>query len=139
MSPIRVDDDLLPTSTFLVRLTHLNEPAGWLAGGINLEEMWQMVDRIRIGDHGYAMIVAPGGELIAHGDPDKKALVARGFNMSDHPLVAEARNSRDAVSNEHDNRLGAAFRIPGAGMDRDRGAADARGVRQRRRAAAPAA
>jgi signal transduction histidine kinase len=115
MSPIRVDDDLLPTSTFLVRLTHLNEPAGWLAGGINLEEMWQMVDRIRIGDHGYAMIVAPGGELIAHGDPDKKALVARGFNMGDHPLVAEARNSRDAVSNEYDNRLGAAFRIPELG------------------------
>src|SRR5215467_2973689 len=36
MSPIRVDEDLLPTSTFVIRLTHLNEPTGWLAGGINL-------------------------------------------------------------------------------------------------------
>src|SRR5262245_60445627 len=115
MSPIRLDEDQLPTSTFLVRLTHLNEAAGWLAGGINLEEMWQMVDRIRIGDHGFAMIVAPGGELIAHGDPDKKALVARGDNMNDHPLVAAARGARDAVSAEYDNKLGAAIRIPELG------------------------
>jgi signal transduction histidine kinase len=115
MSPIRVDEDQLPTSTFVIRLTHLNEPSGWLAGGINLEEMWQMVDRIRIGDHGFAMIVAPGGEPIAHGDPDKKALVARGDNMNDHPLVAAARGARDAVSAEYDNKLGAAIRIPELG------------------------
>lgn len=115
MSPIRVDDELLPTSTFVMRLTHLGEPAGWLAGGINLEEMWQMVDRIRIGNHGFAMIVAPGGELIAHGDPDQKALVARGENMNNHPLVAAARGARDAVSAEYENKLGAAFRIPELG------------------------
>jgi len=115
MSPIRVDDDLLPTSTFVIRLSHLNEPTGWLAGGINLEEMWQMVDRIRIGEHGFAMIVAPGGELIAHGDPDRKALVARGENMNAHPLVAAARGAREAVSAEYDNKLGAAFRIPELG------------------------
>ena len=77
MSPIRVDDDLLPTSIFAIRLTRLNQPAGWLAGEFSLEEMWRMVDQIRIGDHGFAMVVGPGGELIAHGDPDKKALVAQ--------------------------------------------------------------
>src|SRR5262249_30799690 len=38
MSPIRVDQDLLPTTTFAVRLTHLNQPAGWLAGEFSLEE-----------------------------------------------------------------------------------------------------
>ena len=115
MSPIRVDDDLLPTATFAIRLTRLTEPAGWLAGGINLEEMWHMVDRIRIGEHGFAMIVAPGGQLIAHGDPDKKALVARGDNMNAHPLVAAARGARDAVSAEYENKLGAAIRIPELG------------------------
>jgi signal transduction histidine kinase len=115
MSPIRVDDDLLPTATFAIRLTRLTEPAGWLAGGINLEEMWHMVDRIRLGEHGFAMIVAPGGQLIAHGDPDKKALVARGDNMNGHPLVAAARDAREAVSAEYDNKLGAAIRIPELG------------------------
>ena len=54
MSPIRVDEDLLPTAMFAIHLTRLNQPAGWLAGEFSLEEMWRMVDRIRIGEHGYA-------------------------------------------------------------------------------------
>jgi signal transduction histidine kinase len=90
MSSIRVDEDLLPTTAFGIHLTRLNQPAGWLAGEFSLEEMWRMVDRIRIGDHGYAMVIAPGGDLIAHGDPDKKALVAQTRNMSANPLVAAA-------------------------------------------------
>jgi signal transduction histidine kinase len=88
MSPIRVDDDLLPTTVFAVHLTRLNRPSGWLVGEFSLEEMWRMVDQIRIGDHGYALVVAPDGALVAHGDPDKKALIARARNMKDHPLVA---------------------------------------------------
>jgi len=50
MSPIRVDDDMLPTSVFAIHLTRLNQPAGWLAGEFSLEQMWRMVDQIRIGD-----------------------------------------------------------------------------------------
>jgi len=118
MSPIRVDEDLLPTSVFAIRLTHLNQPAGWLAGEFSLEEMWRMVDQIRIGDHGYAMVVAPGGELVAHGDPDKKTLVAQTRNMSHHQLFAAARARQDAtpMSQEYTDedgrsQLGVAARI----------------------------
>jgi signal transduction histidine kinase len=91
MSSIRVDEDQLPTTTFAFHLTRLNQPAGWLVGEFSLEEMWRMVDKIRIGEHGYAMVVAPNGELIAHGDPDKKALVAQARNMSGNALVKEVR------------------------------------------------
>src|SRR5205814_5676682 len=59
------------------------------------------VDRIRIGAHGYAMVLASNGELIAHGDPDKKALVAQARNMSGHPLLAAlhgATGGRPAAS-----------------------------------------
>ena len=118
MSPIRVDEDLLPTSVFAIRLTRLNQPAGWLAGEFSLEEMWRMVDQIRIGDHGFAMVVAPGGELVAHGDPDKKALVAKTRNMSGHQLFAASRARSDAapVSQEYTDedgrtQLGVAARI----------------------------
>src|SRR5258707_10703144 len=76
MSPIRVDEDLLPTSVFAIRLTRLNQPAGWLAGELSLEEKWRMVGHYRIGDHGYAMVIAPDGALIADAHPGKKALVA---------------------------------------------------------------
>src|SRR5262245_3321857 len=95
MSPIRVDQDLLPTSVFDIQLTRLNTPSGWLVGEFNLEEMWRMVDQIRIGDHGFALVVAPDGQLIAHGDPDKKALVAQTRNMSAHQLVAAVRVRTD--------------------------------------------
>ena len=90
MSPIRVDDDLLPTTTFAIHLTRLNQPSGWLVGEFSLEEMWRMVDQIRIGEHGFALVVAPDGALVAHGDPDKKALVAQSRNMNTHPLVGAA-------------------------------------------------
>jgi len=108
MSPIRVDEDQLPSSVFAIHLTHLNQPAGWLAGEFSLEEMWRMVDQIRIGDHGYAMVIATGGELIAHGDPDKKALVAQTRNMNGHQLVAAARSRQDAtpVSQEYTDQDG---------------------------------
>jgi two-component system NtrC family sensor kinase len=118
MSPIRVDEDMLPTSVFAIRLTHLNQPSGWLAGEFSLEEMWRMVDQIRIGDHGFAMVVAPGGELVAHGDPDKKTLVAQTRNMNGHQLFAAARARQDTtpVSREYTDedghsQLGVAARI----------------------------
>src|SRR5947207_12666214 len=91
MSGISVDEDLLPTTLFAIHLMRLGEPAGWLVGQFSLEEMWRTVDRIRIGAHGYAMVLASYGELIAHGDPDKKALVAQSRHMSTHPLVAPLR------------------------------------------------
>ncbi len=87
MSGIRVDEDLLPTTLFVIHLTRLGQPAGWLVGQFSLEQMWRTVDRIRIGAHGYAMVLAADGELVAHGDPDKKALVALGTNLSGHPLM----------------------------------------------------
>jgi signal transduction histidine kinase len=122
MSPIRVDEDLLPTTTFALPLVRLNQPAGWLVGQFSLEEMWRMVDNIRIGDSGYAMVIAPDGELLAHGDPDKKALVAQATNMSADPLVAASRASRsdmpvslEYVDADSRSNLGVAARIESLG------------------------
>jgi len=122
MSPIRIDQDLLPTTVFAIRLTRLNQPAGWLISEFSLEEMWRMVDRIRLGEHGFALVVAPDGALIAHGDPDKKALVARSRNMQDHPLVqllqsASGDTPVNRVYQDDGGRgqLGVATRIPALG------------------------
>jgi signal transduction histidine kinase len=118
MSPIRVDADLLPTAVFAVRLTRLNEPSGWLVGEISLEEMWRMVDRIRIGDHGYALVVAPDGRLVAHGNPDKKALIAQARNLTGHPLLDAAKTRADGapvwreyVGEDGRRELGVAARV----------------------------
>lgn len=114
MSPLRVDDDLLPTTTFAIHLTHLNKPAGWLVGEFSLEEMWRMVDQIRIGERGFALVVAPDGALIAHGDPDQKALVAQSRSMSAHPLVANPAAQASGIEYLDDNghrQLAVAARI----------------------------
>jgi two-component system NtrC family sensor kinase len=98
MSAIHVDQDLLPTALFSMPLTRLNQPDGWLVGEFSLEEMWRMVDRIRIGAHGFALVVAPDGTLVAHGDPDRKALIAQARNMTErHPLVGGADTPQQAV------------------------------------------
>jgi signal transduction histidine kinase len=117
MSGIRVDEDLLPSTVFAIHLTKLGAPAGWLVGQFSLEEMWQTVDRIKIGAHGYALVLAPNGELIAHGDPDRKALVAQATNMSGHPLMAalKAAGGNGPVSIEYTDegepKLGVAARM----------------------------
>jgi signal transduction histidine kinase len=97
MSPIAVDDDLLPTSVVGIHLINVGRATGWLVGQINLEEMWHMVDRIRIGQHGFALVVASDGRLIAHGDPNEKPRVARGDNLKDHPLVQLIHSRGDKV------------------------------------------
>jgi signal transduction histidine kinase len=113
MSPIRVDEDLLPTTTFAIHLTRLNQPSGWLVGEFSLEQMWRMVDQIRIGGHGYALVVAPDGALVAHGNPDKKALVAQSKNLKTHPLLTAPAALPWQEYRDEDGReqLGVAARI----------------------------
>lgn len=76
IAPIQFDDDLLPTTTIAARLTRSEQQAGWVVGEIALEELWKMVDRIRVGGEGYALIVGEDGRLIAHGNPDAKRHIA---------------------------------------------------------------
>jgi len=120
ISKFSVDSDLLPTADLAIRLNDV-ESTGWLVGRLNLEELWRMVDRIRVGKQGYASVVTAEGQLLAHGDPDAKSRVARGDTMLDHPLV-QLLNSRDGGeigSAEYpDSRgpvLGVAAKIPSLG------------------------
>jgi signal transduction histidine kinase len=94
LSRFSVDDDLLPTSVVAVRLDD-SVNKGWLVGRLNLEELWRMVDRIRVGTQGYALVVTREGQLLAHGDPDQKPRVARGDNMLSHPLVAALAQQKE--------------------------------------------
>jgi signal transduction histidine kinase len=108
ISRFSLDDDLLPTAVAAVRMD-AGEGRGWLVGKLNLEELWRMVDRIRVGNKGYALVVTGEGQLLAHGDPDQKSRVARGDNMLTHPLIASLVQQRDqrTVSAEYDSGAGA--------------------------------
>ncbi len=76
IAPVKVDDDLLPTTTIAVRLSRSQQNSAWIVGEIALEELWRMVDKIHVGNRGYALIVGEDGRLIAHGNPDEKRHIA---------------------------------------------------------------
>jgi signal transduction histidine kinase len=90
LSPIQIDDDLLPKATVTAAVHAPGERAWWLVGELRLEEMWRVVDRLRIGEHGYALLIDERGRLIAHGDPNEKGRIARGEDVLDHPLARRA-------------------------------------------------
>jgi signal transduction histidine kinase len=75
VAPIFTDDDGLPTTDLSLRLG----PAaadGWLVARISLEELWRFIDRVRVGDEGYALVLSTDQRLVAHGNPAAKRLVA---------------------------------------------------------------
>jgi signal transduction histidine kinase len=122
MSNFTVDDDLLPTAVAAVRLDGPQSSGGWLVGRLNLEELWRMVDRIRVGEHGVALLIGHRGQLLAHGDPDEKSSVARGDNLLSHPLLValSKQDKRSVVSAQYTDRrrglmLGVATRLPQLG------------------------
>ena len=102
LSPIGIDDDFLPTAVVGIKLAQIGQSAGSLVGEISLEEMWRMVDQIRVGEQGYALVVAANGQLIAHGNSNEKPRVARGDNLKDHPLVqlVHSRGDKEPVWQE---------------------------------------
>ena len=76
VAPLQLNEDNLPRTTIAVRVTPGGQETGWVVGEIALESLWRTVDRVRVGNEGYALLVAEEQRLIAHGNPNKKRLVA---------------------------------------------------------------
>jgi signal transduction histidine kinase len=93
VAPINMDNDLLPSATISVRIASADNETGWIVGEISLEELWRTVDRIRVGQQGYALVLAEDDALIAHGKPDGKRLVATAAGMPAKDLASQLRES----------------------------------------------
>jgi signal transduction histidine kinase len=76
VAPIFQDEDNLPATDLSVPLTSGSEAGGWLIARISLEEVWRFVDAVRVGREGYALVLSSENQLIAHGNPQDKRLVA---------------------------------------------------------------
>jgi signal transduction histidine kinase len=85
IAPMKLDEDGLPRTTLAVRVQPAGQEAGWVVGEIALEELWRTVDRVRVGEQGYALLLAEEQRLIAHGNPNKKRLVAASVTPSARP------------------------------------------------------
>lgn len=87
VAPIRIDAAQLPSTEISLLLSHAGPPVAFLVGRLSLEELWRVVDRVRVGGRGHAVLVDETGRLIAHGDPAMRASVARGDDLLWHPLI----------------------------------------------------
>ena len=94
IAPVRVDDDLLPTTTIAIPLSASGGDARWISGEIALEQLWRMVDTIHVGNRGYAAIISEDGRLIAHGNPDEKRAIASSEQNRDRREVLYANEYR---------------------------------------------
>ncbi|HTI37589.1 MAG TPA: sensor histidine kinase [Vicinamibacterales bacterium] len=94
IAPVRVDDDLLPTTTIAIPLKSAGGGQWWIEGEIALEQLWRTVDSIHVGNEGYAAIISEDGRLIAHGNPDEKREVAREDQNRDNREVIYANQFR---------------------------------------------
>jgi signal transduction histidine kinase len=119
MTPVTIDDDLLPTTIVAMPLTEGTLDGGWLVGQFRIEELWRMVSRIRIGEQGVALVVGAGGVLLAHGDSNALSRVALGESFAEHPVVAKVlgQTSSDPVSADvrgadRVDRLSVGVRVP---------------------------
>jgi hypothetical protein len=52
------DEDNLPATDLAVRLRSGGDQGGWLVARISLEELWRFVDRVRVGELGYALVLS---------------------------------------------------------------------------------
>jgi signal transduction histidine kinase len=121
VTSIFLDNDGLPTTDLSIRMQTGTTTTGWLVARISLEDLWRFVDQVRVGSEGYALVLSPDLQVIAHGNPAEKRLVALPMDpqhplpeiavVSNHdkddPLFAQAYIDRDGRE-----RLAAVARVP---------------------------
>jgi len=81
----RLDEDSLPSADIAVPFVTASGGRLWIVAGISLESLWRAVDSIHVGQRGYAAVIDGSGRVVAHGDPDKKRMIASG----ESPTTAE--------------------------------------------------
>ncbi|HEY5595025.1 MAG TPA: sensor histidine kinase [Nitrospiria bacterium] len=117
-SEVFISPNFTPDMIVAVPLKMLGDVQGAIVAELNLIEMWRLVDGIRIGREGYAMVVSKDGRLIAHGLGSAKEKVLRQERIN-HPIVQAALNGDALAEVYRDDRkiekIGVGVPIPNLG------------------------
>jgi signal transduction histidine kinase len=106
VAPMRQDDDGLPTTTIAIRAADVGQESAWVVGEIALEELWRMVDRIRVGQTGYASLLGEDLRIVAHGNPNKKRLAANLEQKSAEQEFVRSRAKEKEASGRYRDETG---------------------------------
>ncbi len=75
VSEMKMQDDRTPYVIMVTPIKKVGRAVGYLIGDVNLRGVWDVVDRIQVGETGRAFLVSRAGQLIAH--PDKKRVIKK--------------------------------------------------------------
>jgi signal transduction histidine kinase len=92
-----IDLDALPTTTLSVQLLERSDSPGWLVAEISLEELWRTVDKIKVGNEGYALLLDEQAKLLAHGNPNDKNMIGSGASPDEQKLADALREPNPVV------------------------------------------
>jgi signal transduction histidine kinase len=92
-----IDADALPTTTLAVPLLERSDAPGWIVAEISLEELWRTVDRIKVGNTGYALLLDEQARLLAHGNPNDKKLIGNGAAPEEQALADALRQPNPQI------------------------------------------
>jgi signal transduction histidine kinase len=106
VAPLRQDDDGLPTTTIAIRAADVGQESAWVVGEIALEELWRVVDRIRVGQTGYASLLGEDLRIVAHGNPNKKRLAASPEQKSAEQEFVRTRGTEKEASGRYRDETG---------------------------------
>ncbi len=95
-SEIFISDNLVPSIIIALPIKKLNSIDGVIAGEIDLSDMWKLIDSIRIGEKGIALVVSKSGLLIAHGDNERKQDVFKQKRLHDLTIVKTILQGEEA-------------------------------------------
>ncbi len=84
--PVDLDADGLPRTRMKLRLDEALAP--YLVAELQLEELWNVVDNVKVGTSGRAFLVDEEGRIIADGRQNGKSRIAQGDRIDGHPLAA---------------------------------------------------
>ncbi len=98
--PIDIDADSLPRARITLP-TH-RALAPYLVADLQMEELWQVVDNVKVGTSGRAFLVDAEGRIIADGRRNGRRRIASGERIDGHPLaidseVRDAQYTREGV------------------------------------------
>jgi signal transduction histidine kinase len=96
-SGVYISDQLVPMMTISLPIIRLNEVDGSVVGVIDLINMWNLVDSIRIGQEGFAFVISKEGMLIAHGRDDAKPSVIKQGDRRQWGIVETALSGKSGV------------------------------------------
>ena len=98
--PVDLDEDQLPRARMRVPLGE--RLATFLVAELRLEQLWHLVDGVRVGTNGRAYLVDEAGRIIADGRGGGKRRIAQRQHLADdHPLAHSVTPSDDVYVNEN--------------------------------------